>query len=219
MPNLSEVPSGQLEGALGGLRQSLKTILSFHYFITKEMRVDLTRNQLGGTTPILCVFLTRLGNTIQGIEYLKSPAPGVRITFNNPSGRSQSAYYFNCDLSNGGSNGAFLKWTASRGPGMSLVKAASYLMHQGNFSKVRNFLLSNSRVIVQDDSGIPLSEFGSKWAVRFFGNYSAPIEIFKEHYHSDLARAYEVSNPPDLGFAFGYHWQRERGMIMVATPR
>jgi hypothetical protein len=92
-------------------------------------------------------------------------------------------------------------------------------MHRGSFSKVRNFLLKNSRVIVQDDSGIPLRDFGPGWAVRFFGSYNAPIELFAEHYQPDLARGYQTSNPPDLGFAFGYHWQRERGMIMVATPR
>lgn len=218
MPNLTEIPSGQIESALGNLRQSLKSILSFHYFITKDMRVDLAHNQLGGTTPILCVLLARLGNTIQGIEYLQSPAPGVRITFTN-GGKSQSVYYFKCDLSNGGSNSAFLKWCAARGPGMSLVKSASYLMHRGSFSTVRNFLLSNSQVIVQDDSGIPLRDFGAGWTVRYFGSYEAPIELFKEHYQPDLAQAYQTSHPAKLGFAFGYHWQRDRGMIMVATPR
>ena len=218
MPNLSEIPSPQLEGALAGVRQSLKTILSFHYFITKEMRVDLTRNQLAGTTPILCIFLTRMGNTIHEIEYLKAPAPGVKITFSGDAGRRQSVYYFNCDLSNGGSNAAFLNWTASRGPGMSLVKAASYLMHRRSFSKIRDFLLKNSHVIVQDDSGIPLRDFNPGWTVRFFGSYVQPIELFKEHYQADLAQVYQTSNPADLGFAFGYHWQRERGMIMVATP-
>ncbi len=218
LPELATIPQGQLEPALGGLRQSLKTILSFHYFVTKEMRVDLTRNQLAGTTPILCVFLVRLGNTIQSIEYLQSPAPGVRINFTSSTGRSQSVCYFNCNLADGASNSAFFNWCAARGPGMSLLKAASYLMHGGGFSKVQTFLRSNSSVIVQDDSGIPLSNFKG-FTVRFFGNYQAPIELFAEHYQAELAEVYQTGNPPDLGFAFGYHWQRERGMIMVATPR
>ena len=30
---------------------------------------------------------------------------------------------------------------------------------------------------------------------------------------------YQRSNPPALGFAFGYAWQPAKGAILVATPR
>lgn len=219
VPDLAAVPPEQLEPALINLRQSLNTILSFHYFITKEMRVDLQRSRLGGTLPILYVFLARTGKVIQDVSFVNSPAPGVRITFSGASGRPQTLYYFKTNLANGGSGG-FLRWCAQQGPGLSLVKSASYLMHQGNFSNVRNFLLQNSRVIVQDDSGIPLRELEQAgYNVRLYGSYRGPIELFRQHYQSDLAQAYQTSGPGNLGFAFGYHWQTDRGMLMVATRR
>ncbi len=98
---------------------------------------------------------------------------------------------------------------------MSLVKAASYLMHADGFSNVRNFLTEHSDILVQDDSGIPLRAFDDHWRLRFFGNYVAPIELFQKHYQPDLAAAYARSNPADLGFAFGYHWQTDQGILML----
>lgn len=219
VPDIGNVAPEQLEPALINLRQSLKTILSFHYFITKDMRVDLNRSQLGGTLPILYVFLARTGKVIQDVTYVNSPAPGVRITFAGASGRPQTLYYFKTNLANGNSGG-FLRWCAQQGPGMSLVKAASYLMHSGSFTNVRSFLLENSRVIVQDDSGIPLRVLQSAgYDVRLYGNHRAPIELFQKHYQPDLARAYQEGETGSLGFAFGYHWQTDRGMLMVARRR
>ncbi|MHA3774268.1 hypothetical protein ACXR0O_22300 [Verrucomicrobiota bacterium sgz303538] len=219
VPDISSIPPEQIEPALVNLRQSLKTILTFHYFITKDMRVDLQRTKLGGTLPLLYVFLARTGKVIQDVSFVNSPASGVRITFSGGAGHSQTLYYFKTNLSNGGSGG-FLRWCAGQGPGLSLVKSASYLMHTGDFSNVRNFLLQNSRVIVQDDSGIPLRELErAGYNVKLFGNYAGPIELFKQHYQPDLAQAYQTGSSPDLGFAFGYHWQTDRGMLMVATKR
>jgi len=214
VPDITKVPRPELDAALQNIRQSLKTVLSQHYFITKDMRVDLSHNTLGGTVPLLYVFLARTGHRIDDVSYVNSPAPGVRITF----GR-QTLYYFKTDLSNGGGSAGFLRWCSQQRPGLSLVKAASYLMHQDNFSTVRNFLLENSRVIVQDDSGIPLRYLQKAgYTTELFGHYEAPIELFAKNYQSDLASAYASGKNTDLGFAFGYHWEPVKGMAMVATP-
>lgn len=218
VPDITRVPPEQLEAALGALRQSMSTMLRFHYFITKEMRVDFQRLQLGGTLPVLYVFLARTGCTVQTVEFLNAPAKGVKITFNGAGGL-QTLYYFKTDLSNGGGSGGFQRWCANQGPGVSLLKAASYLMHTDGFSGVRNFLLQNSTYIVQDDSGIPLRNFDQRWSLRFFGSYTRPIELFAKHYQPDLAQAYQVSNPPDLGFGFGYEWDPRKSILMLATRR
>lgn len=214
VPDSALLSGAALSGELSALRGSLKTMLDFHYFITKDMRTELTRGQLGGTLPILYVFLARMGCTVMDTTYVSSPAQGVKIDFRGPGG-SQTLYYFKTDLSNGGSGG-FLKWCAAQGPGNSLLKAASYLMHTDSFSQVRNFLLNNSRVIVQDDSGIPLRSFTRDWTVRCWGRYVPHREMFGKYNQADLAAVYD-KNPPELGFAFGYHWQKDRGLLMLGT--
>ena len=217
VPDLAQMPPGALDADLENLRRSLETMLTTHYFITKDMRVDLARGQVAGTLPILYVFLARTGCTIRSVS---TNATGAQIGFTGPGGQRQTLHYFKTDLSNGGANTAFLAFCKKHAPGMSLVKSASYLMHGDSFSTARNFLLANSSVIVQDDSGIPLRAFDPpRWRLRFCGNYEGPIEMFKEHYQPDLAAAYQRSNPAALGFAFGYAWQAAKGALVIAMPR
>lgn len=217
VPDLSRLSPEIVGGELSSLRGSMKTILDTHYFITKDMRTDLGRGSLGGTLPILYVFLARRGCTVLDTTYINSPAPGVKITFVH-RGPKQTLYYFKTDLS-GGKSG-FLSWCAAQGPGLSLLKAASYLMHGEGFAGVRNFLLDRSRVIIQDDSGIPLRSFPKGWKVDCYGRYVPHAEMFGKYRQPDLAAIYAKNPPPpELGFAFGYHWQKDRGLLMMATRK
>jgi hypothetical protein len=217
VPDLSGVSPERLGSDLSALRTSMHTILQTHYFITKDMRAELGRSNLGGTLPILYVFLARRGCTVMDTTYISSPAEGVKINFQN-AGRTQTLYYFKTDLSAGKSG--FLSWCAKQGPGLSLLKAASYLMHGEGFAGVRNFLLDHSRVIIQDDSGIPLRAFPKGWTVNCYGVYVPHAEMFGKYRQPDLAAVYAKDPPPsELGFAFGYHWQKDRGLLMMATRK
>lgn len=217
VPDLSRMNPDTLDNNLAALRSSMSTLLVTHYFVTEEMKSELGRGNLGGTLPILYVFLARLGCSVLDTTQVTSPAEGVRITFSQ-GGRSQTLYYFKTDLSGG--NTAFLRWCAARGPGMSLIKAASYLMHGEGFSGVRNFLLEHSSIIVQDDSGIPLRAFHKGWSLEFYGRFIPHGEKFAKYDQQALAEIYRTNPPPpDLGFAFGYWWQQERGILILARRK
>lgn len=233
VPDVRHLQTGALFSSLANLRKSLNSVLSFSFFITKDMKVDLRDTQLSGTLPILYVFLERAGCKIDTVEFIgldktgtvvtgKSATPGVKIVFFGPGGAQQTLYYFETNLANEGikSQPGFVKFCQGLGTGHSLVKAASYLMHLGDFTTVRDFLLAQSSLIVEDDSGIPLKEFDkTKWAVRLFGNYPGPIDIFKQHTQPDLAAAYAKSHPPALPFGFGYRWHPSQSSLILATAR
>jgi hypothetical protein len=217
VPDLSHMNADMLNANLSALRNAMSTLLITHYFVTEEMRAELGRSNLNGTLPILYVFLARLGCTVLDTAHISSPAEGVRITFSR-GGRSQTLYYFKTDLSGG--NSAFLRWCAARGPGVSLIKAASYLMHGEGFSGVRNFLLEHSSFIVQDDSGIPLRAFSKGWTLEFYGRFIPHGEKFGKYDQQALAEIYHRNPPPpELGFAFGYWWQAERGILILARHK
>jgi hypothetical protein len=217
VPDLTRMNADALNANLGALRNSMSTLLITHYFVTEEMKSELGRSNLSGTIPIIYVFLARLGCTVRDTTYIHSPAEGVKIDFTH-NGRSQTVYYFKTDLSGGGSS--FLHWCASHGTGVSLIKAASYLMHNEGFSGVRNFLLDHSRFIVQDDSGIPVRSFGKNWSLEFYGRFIPHGEKFGKYDQAALAEIYHQNPPPpELGFAFGYWWQAERGLLMLARHR
>ncbi len=217
VPDVSRMNADMLTANLGALRNSMTTLLVTHYFVTEEMKAALGHGNLTGTVPILYVFLARLGCTVLDTTFVHSPADGVKIAFSH-NGRTQTLYYFKTDLSGG--NSSFLRWCAARGPGVSLIKAASYLMHGEGFSGVRDFLLGHSSCIIQDDSGIPLRDFNKNWALEFYGRFIPHGEKFGKYDQIALAEVYHRNPPPpELGFAFGYWWQAERGLLILARHK
>jgi hypothetical protein len=217
VPDMTQMQPDHVSADLGNLRTALDTMLTTHYFITKDMRVDLSRGTIHGTLPLLYVFLARTGCTIRNVEVTPSPA---QIQFSGRGGKNQTLHYFKTDLSNGGGHASYLSFCKLHAPGATLVKSASYLMHSDGFSSIRNFLLSNSAVIVQDDSGIPYRFFDSeRWNVKLYGTYRGPIDMFQTYHQADLASAYANGGGAPLGFAFGYAWQTSKGVLIQATRK
>jgi hypothetical protein len=233
LPELQTLPPAVLFNTLQNIEVSLNTLLSFSFFKTKDMRQDLARTELKGVMPILFVFLARTGKTILDVDYLglssdgklvgSGGSRGVKITFVDPASAAQKTlYYFSADLSNDGlrKNPGILRFAQAAAPTNSLLKAASYLLHENGFTTARNFLLQVSASILQDDSGLPLRAFpADRWTIRFFGSYSGPINLFKKYDQPDLRQLYTVSAPKPLTFGIGYQWNRHSSTLMLATRK
>lgn len=233
VPDLTRLPRGSIGPALYNVERSLGSILSFSFFITKQMKVDLRANQVEGTLPILYVFLVRSGKTIRNVEMIalddkggirsggdnpgRNATRGVRITFAGKDGEARTLYYFSTDLSNSGARAAgFLKFCETLGPGNSLIKSASYLLHAGNFTVVRDWLLANSATIIQDDSGIPLANFNARqWRFFPFGRYLGPIGEFPGRYQERYADLFTRAQPIDFGV--GYRWRMNESNLLLAV--
>jgi hypothetical protein len=222
-----------LGSALHNLENAMKSSLATTYFITQDMKLDFGSQSFRGVVPILYVFLARGDKSITDVTYgslgdggfhVSAPGsggtPGVRINFrDNHSHREQTLFYFTTDISDGGisSNGAFMSFCAQHGVGASFLKSSSYLMFENGFNRVREFILNHSNLIVQDDSGIPIRYFNrDKWNLRFFGSYVGPINLFKQHYQSELADLYQKSAPPPFGIGLGYQWDYRKSNLIVA---
>lgn len=233
VPDLSRLPRGGIASALYNVERSLGSILSFSFFITKQMKTDLQAGQISGTLPILYVFLARSGMTVksvtpisldnQGAAYFagENAGPnavrGVRIMFAGSDGQEKTLYYFSTDLSNSGVKASgFLKFCETLAPANSLIKSASYLLHSGNFTTVRNFLLNNSATIIQDDSGIPLAYYSTKkWRLFPFGRYLGPIDEFPGRYQESYAALFRRAQPIDFGI--GYRWRTPETNVLLSV--
>lgn len=147
------------------------------------------------------------------------PARGVKIVFAGNDGEARTLYYFSTDLSDSGvGNSKFLDFCQTLAPGDSLVKSASYLLHNRGFSKVRDFLLANSVVIAQDDTGVPLAYYeAQKWELQPFGQYVGPIPTFRGMYQKKYATLFENSRPID--FDIGYRWRPNQSNLLLATKK
>jgi hypothetical protein len=233
IPDVMKLPRGGIGAALYYVEHSLGSILSFSFFITKQMKVDLHEGQISGTLPILYVFLARSGKTIRDVSLIwldnkgavhggnEKPTPnatrGARITFAGDDGVERTLYYFSTDLSNPGVKASgFLKFCEALAPGNSLIKSASYLMHAGNFTVVRDWLLAKSSTIIQDDSGIPLANYDPrKWRFFPFGHYAGPIAEFPGRYQERYAELFQRSQPLDFGI--GYRWRTYESNVLLSV--
>jgi hypothetical protein len=111
-----------------------------------------------------------------------------------------------------------LKFCERLGSVDSFIKSASYLLHSGNFSKVRNFLLAQSATILQDDSGIPVGYFlADKWTLRPFGRYVGPISLFPGRYQRQLSEIFRRAPPIDFGV--GYRWRLRESSLLLADKK
>jgi hypothetical protein len=232
VPDLTKLARGGIGAALYNVEHSMGSILNFSFFITKQMKVDLHAGQISGTLPVLYVFLARSGKTLksvapvtvddQGVVHPAGEGPasavrGARIMFAGADGIEKTLYYFSTDLSNPGVKASgFLKFCATLAPGNSLIKSASYLLHSGNFTTTRDFLLANSSTIIQDDSGIPLTHYSTKkWRFFPFGRYAGPINEFAGRYQESYAELFRRAQPIDFGI--GYRWRTHESNLLLSV--
>ncbi len=235
LTNPLTLPPEELHASLAMLRKSTEVIMNFSHFITKDMKAELAASHFQGVFPIMLVFLSFTDAGIDSAERLTlrrdgTLAPGetadgqaaLRIVFRASPGQPPSeAYYFSANVADSAlkTNGALLDWLAARGPSTGYLKAASYLPHEGGFTRVRDFLLGHCRAIVQDDSGIPLSVFRSRgWQVMFFGQYTTPLDIFTKYDQPELRGIYGSGGGFALPFGFGYRWQKGASTLLLALP-
>ncbi len=234
VPAISPAVQRRLGSELSGLRTSMGSVLSYSFFITKKMKTQLRYRLLSGTLPPLYVFMARAGSTIRSVRLVAldrggkvqdrgrkageaNGAPGVEIVFERGAEDVRKLYYFQTDISNGGlKNTGLTKFIAGLGRADGLVKSASYLLHSGWFSDIRQVLLDQVETLVQDDSGIPVRHFrANDWKLEPYGRYLGPISIFPGRYQTQLARIFRRSAQP-IDFGIGYRWRPNQSNLLVA---
>lgn len=234
VPDLLKARDG-LAGMLEHLRNSMRSSLAFSFFITRQMRDELGITRLSGVLPILYVYLARTGKTIREVAPVhldaqgnvragdsgRSGARGVRIVFTSGGGRERTLYYFTTNLANDGfRRSGFAAFCESLGRADSLLKSASYLLHQNGFTHVRDFLLERSVTILQDDSGVPVAKFDpNRWSLRTFGRGMEPIGEFANYPQPRLKEFYRQHMQGPLDFGFGYRHRANETGLLIAVNR
>ncbi|MFV1995260.1 MAG: hypothetical protein ACC661_07470 [Verrucomicrobiales bacterium] len=239
LPDLARLSPREIAIGLDGIYHSLDSVLYFSYFLTKEMRVDFSRTRLRGVVPPLLVFLARSGHRIESIRAVGldragklvsrsadagAGAPGIHIVARAPGGKEKNIYYFQENLGDGNlaRDRRLFSFAASRGPAVTYLKSASYLMHEPGFSLIRDHIVERSAAVVQDPSGIPFRYFpGVNWDLSLYGDYVGTLDIFSQHHQPDLAAAYRscVNHVEAMPFGIGYMSVPGRSSMLVARRK
>ena len=222
---------------LQSVQITINEVTNLSYFITDRMRKYITSEKVDGALPLIGLFLVHTDHTLIGYGKRFIHANGT--IDNNPSDTSsipvqdvhdiyftkngsseiQRITYIYANLGNSNYAGkiGFSKnqplhtFLHSMKDFNTYVKSASYLMHNASFSEIRNFVLSNTSSVFQDDTGIPFEYFDSKqWDFVFYGRYTRPINLFAGRYSPKLDSAFKDSTfvKRPLPFMTGYQLRK-----------
>lgn len=242
VPQLERMESGEREALFSDLRAALNDLVALNFFITPNMKEELHTEALQGTAPILLAMMGVLGLQVDEAsafdpwpERTRSyatgagphPAPAaaaLRIVFHDPrTGRPQTLEYYSLDVSDHA-----LKYRPEFLPSLKavarptvLLKSASYLLHGEHFRRLRQELLDDAQLIVQDDTGLPYRTLlKAGYEVTLFGQYERPVKLFESRYQEDLEQAFEAgADHEPLPFPFGYNWRKEGKSGLIVARR
>ncbi|HBG72032.1 MAG: hypothetical protein A2W93_10810 [Bacteroidetes bacterium GWF2_43_63] len=239
IPDITKIENS-MPSFFAALNNAIRDNLNLSFFITKSMKVQMNNEQIKGTIPVLLFFMARLNLHIQNIspatiskdgkqvlsetEVLdktgKKFSNGVEITFLRPGeNKLNKLYYYSVSIRNDGFASmpeaeTFLKSLPTNMT--TIVKSSSYCMHEDKYDKIREIVLSHSKFLIQDDSGVPCRFFNKNdWNFGYYGIYTRPIPVFSHFYQEDLKKSWP-QNASKLSFRFGYN---EESNIFVATRK
>ena len=245
LPAFDRVSPAWREAFFTDIGELIKGFLERGYFITGDMNDIYGRGKVDGALPVIAFFLARRNCSVVEMTRLAPDAAGVwvekpyerlaqrprrpygvKIVYLKPGDpEPRTVVYFSCDIENKAfpAGSPLYRYFAGLERMSTFVKSGSYLLHYGDFSTLRDLILSRSEFVLQDDTAVPYRYFKKgKWQIQLFGRYTQPVKDFTNVEQPDMKRAYEedAKSIPALPFHFGYHWRTQIDNLLLAKrPR
>lgn len=228
IPDLRAMDDDAIAAGLAELKASLSTILQVNYFFTKAMEKKLGTGSFNTVTGLLLFFLAMTDREVTGARTIAidrgGRIPGVEITFRRAGRKTQTVRYFMVDVADASlAKSDFVPYLKAQGRVVTMIKAASYLMHKegiqepAHFAQIRSLIIAQSDFVVQDDSGVPLRLFArDTWKLRFHGRYDAPTPEFGKYLQKDLKIETQRNSSGRLPFSYGYAYKQGESNLMTA---
>jgi hypothetical protein len=240
LPSFKQLATKNLEGFLAATRETLASELDRSFFITREMDAQFRGQVTDGLCLPILELLARSGYTVLGFRYVRLDdsgkiveraadyhAPGrignkgVEIEIRKDDDQSvHKMFYFSVNLADPRlkENRPFLSFLSTLQGATTFLKATSYMLHQPEFSLIRERVLAVSSAVLQDDSGIPYHFYLTPaWRVQLYGDYVEPYGSFRPLAEADLRNAYLTQKPKPLPFRIGYGFRKIPSNLLFAT--
>ena len=201
-------------------RKALTYYFQASYFITKNMATELDNSDVDGTVPLISMMMAINDCEIQSVKNVEFNDSGAIVAaqkqsdmaeikfFKKGSQHLQTLYFYSGNAADGHLDAKLEKYintTMKQHKVTSYLKAASYLLHYSQFSKIRNLVLDVSQAVIQDDSGIAI-KYLNGWDFTLYGTYKTPLAVFgMQVYQPDLMAMYQKGNVHKLPFRIGYN--------------
>lgn len=234
--NPFELKDADQARVLGELGEAWERFGRLGFFLTQELNKAGSRKYYLSPSMILMAFAVRMGYEVRSVRPTCLDLTDLSIRPMDPKGarwgsvrlelqkqgRSVVVDYIQQDLSNGGlgkrpENRRMIEAFA-RNP--MLLKAASHLPQRSGFSTLRNAILANAPLVVQDETGLEYDAMDKAFVVKLYGEYVSPHHLFKEATNPSLVKAYQerAKEVRPLDFRLGYE-KAAGSAIQVATRK
>ncbi|MCX7679021.1 MAG: hypothetical protein N2316_07355 [Spirochaetes bacterium] len=241
LPNLLQMRDHEIQSGLRSLRNAIGNIAKKNYMMSAVMRQEMKNPFIEGTLPTILTFAARMELDIKHVESIcltnsgkivcardtanlkeESIAHGNRIIFRvTPTGIERELIYLCFRLRHDSFDP-----TAPGGQFFAnlrdlnvIIKSAFYLLHRASFGRFCNALLERTRLLVQDDSGLPFRYFTTnEWVTFLFGFYTHPLalrDMPNPVAQPELAGEFKKRAQP-LPFNFGYgSWRHDKKSNLI----
>ncbi len=230
----------QLKKALQSLKILITEISERNYFRRRIMKQEFKNPHFSGVLPALLIFMTRMGLEVEEItdiaiaengdeihigenSTISKKCDGVKIHFFDPKTNSSKELTYlsimlgeNSHTKNSPEGNYFQKLKDVA----VLMKSAEYLFFRISLNGFRDMLLEKSKIVLQDDSGIPFNYFSENvWKIQLFGKYTKPAlltgvplqpvqTLLKEKFKNE-------SSPLDFSYGYGILRGKNESNIML----
>jgi hypothetical protein len=192
---------------------ALENMYRAGFSVTQQMKYQLE----SGVIP---VFVAQIQNLKGKVLEIVEKNGSCIIHFVTAEDKHKTLHYYSLDLSNSKVDRTFLQNLVKQSlTQVTMVKACSYTLHQEKeFSEIRDFILKHSRVIIQDDSGIPVRFLLPAFKATYYGTFSKPYgSEWQSYQQKELARMFQEKDyNVKLDFCFGYGCGRQPTSLIVA---
>lgn len=233
---IAQVDATKMEDYLTTLDRCMFYPHKLGFFRTLSMDDDFSHDLMNGTLHTFMFYLARNGFAIHYVEYFDLDASGNKVAVKDGakpmgmkigfSGAADKAVrelvYMSKDISNTGNkkDPSVLNYLKHRGNVVSFFKAASYLMYKDYFSDITNVVLGQSKIILQDDSGMPLATMQQGgFQAEVLGEYTKTINLFSNYFQKDMRAEYEAKKPAKLPFTIGYNAEFGECNLQLGTKK
>lgn len=202
---------------LSKFSNQVENYLTRGFFKTMNMSADMTYKQ--GVIPIIISQISVLGGQVTDINSMFEPFRGTIIDFKY-NNQAKRAYYFRANLNDHIDKSKFFEFLKEKKLfDNCMLKASSYKLQQVEFKQMKQFVLDNCSLILQDDTGIAVKTLKKNYHITLFGNYLKPYgDEFVPYYQKELAQLYQKQNDKyPIKFCYGYGCRQVEANILLAT--
>jgi hypothetical protein len=111
------------------------------------------------------------------------------------------------------------RWLERTAASPTLIKAASHLPQQAEFSMLRDMLLTKAPLIVQDETGIDYDALATSFHVQLYGRFTRPNTAFDRNLQQSLVEAYRKQGAKVKPLSFRTGYEKDAGADLQVASR